>query len=175
MPLLILPQLHQTYGYDCGANALETVLVYYGIKVREDQIIKDAKTSEKGTSLSGILNVVKKYGLKMDCRPMTIEDVKKYIRQKIPVILLLQAWTKQKDVVWEKNWVDGHYAVAVGYTEDKMIFEDPYSFERTYLTYDELEKRWHDVDTTGKKYFNYGIAIFGKKPQFKRDTLVHMD
>ncbi|MFH0752325.1 MAG: cysteine peptidase family C39 domain-containing protein [archaeon] len=175
MKKIVLPQLHQTFGYDCGAKALQTVLAYYNIKVREDHIMKYAKTTKKGTPIGGILKVVTKYGLKFDSKQMSIEDIKKYINKKIPVILVLQAWTEKKKVNWETNWIDGHYVVAIGYTKDKIIFEDSSSFEHTFLRYPELEKRWHDIDANGKKYFHHGIAVFGKKPQFKREKLVHMD
>ena len=175
MKTITLPQLRQTYGYDCGATALQSILVYYGIEVREDHIIKSAGTSKDGTSIQGIIKVTNKYGLKTDSRQMTIKDIKEYLLKSIPVILVLQAWTEKKKVNWEKDWIDGHYVVAIGFTKDKILFEDPSSFERTYLKYDELQKRWHDVDVDGKKYFHHGIAIFGKKPQFNRDEVVHMD
>ncbi|MFH1451699.1 MAG: cysteine peptidase family C39 domain-containing protein [archaeon] len=174
MKKIILPQLRQTFEYDCGAKALQTVLVYYGIEEREDKIIKYAKTSKKGTSINGILAVVKKYHLKSVSRQMSIEEVKKFIDKKVPVILVLQAWTKKKRNNWESDWADGHYVVVIGYTKNKILFEDPYSFKQTYLKYDELEKRWHDIDKN-KKYFHHGIAIFGKKPKFKRNKIVHMD
>lgn len=106
---------------------------------------------------------------------MTIDDIKEYLKKSIPVIIVLQAWAKKRKVNWEKDWIDGHYVVAIGYTKDKVLFEDPSSFKRTYLKYDELEKRWHDVDVNGKKYYHHGIAIFGKKSQFNRDEIVHMD
>lgn len=82
---------------------------------------------------------------------------------------------KKKKINWEKELNYGHYAVAIGFTKDKIIFQDPSSFKRTYLLYEELSKRWHDVDTSGKRYFNHGIAIFGKKSKFNRDEIVHMD
>lgn len=87
----------------------------------------------------------------------------------------MQAWTEKENINWEKDWIDGHYVVAIGFTKDKILFEDPSSFERTFLKYDELNERWHDVGTDGKKYVHHGIAIYGKKPQFNRDEVVHMD
>jgi len=175
MQIISLPQLRQTYSYDCGAKALQTVLVYYGIEIREDRIIRIAGTSKEGTPIKGIINAAKEYGLETDSRQMTIEEIKKYLKKNIPVIIVLQAWTKKKKVNWEKDWIDGHYVVAIGYTRDKILFEDPSSFERTYLKYDELNKRWHDADINGKKYFHHGIALFGKKPKFKKNKIVHMD
>ena len=176
MKSIILPKLHQTYGYDCGAKALQSVLTYYGIEMREDFIIKDAKTSKKGTSIKGIIKVAEKYGLKTVSKEMSLKEIKKYINKKTPVILLLQAWAEKKVTNWEKDWADGHYVVAVGYTQDKVLFEDPSSFSLTYLKYNELEKRWHDIDSrNGKKYYHHGIAVFGKKPKYKKDKIVKMN
>lgn len=175
MKTIILPQLRQTYNYDCGAKALQSVLTYYGIKLREDYIIKSTGTSKSGTTIKKLIKVAADNGLKTNSRQMTINDIKEYIKKDVPVILVLQAWTKKKKVDWENDWTDGHYVVAIGYTKDKIFFEDTSSFERTYLKYDELNKRWHDVDAGEKKYFHHGIAIFGKKPCFKREKIVHMD
>jgi len=175
MKMLSLPRLRQTYNYDCGVKAFQAVLVYYGIEVREDILIKQTKTSKQGTSPEDVIRVAKDYGLKVIYGEMSISEIKKYIDKKIPVILSLQAWTDKKNPDWRKNWKDGHYAVAIGYTKDRVFFEDPSSFNPTYLNYDELEKRWHDVDKNGKKYFHYGIALFGKKPTFKKDKIIHMD
>lgn len=175
MKTINLPQLRQTYNFDCGAKALQAVLAYYGLEIREDKIMEEAGTSKQGTPIAGIKKIIKRNKLKMKSGRMTITTLKKYIDQKIPVIVVLQAWTNKKRVNWLKDWADGHYVVVIGYTKDKIIFEDPSSIFRTYLTYDELKERWHDVDTDGKKYFNYGIAVFGKRPNFKEEQLVHMD
>ena len=176
MKSIVLPQLRQTFNYDCGAKALQAILAYYGIEIREDHIIKETKTTKKlGTPLQGILDVAHKYGLKTDDREMSIEDIKNFIKKDIPVILMLQAWTNTRKMNWKKDWIDGHFAVAIGYTKDTILFGDPSSFERTFLKYTELENRWHDIDTDGEKYFHYGVAIFGKSPKFKPTKVVHMD
>lgn len=175
MKIINLPQIRQTYGYDCGAKTIQAILVYYGIEIRGDHIMKFAQTTKEGTQIQSMIRVIKKYGLKTDSREMTITDVKNYLNKKIPVILVLQAWTKRKNIDWEKDWRDGHYVVAIGYTKDRIIFEDPSSFPRTYLSYNELEKRWHDVGQNGKKYIHHGIAIFGKNPEFIPGKIVHMD
>jgi ABC-type bacteriocin/lantibiotic exporter with double-glycine peptidase domain len=175
MKILYLPKLRQFYNYDCGANSVQSVLAYYGINIREEFILKSAKTSKEGTPIKGIIKTIKKYGLKTTAKEMTIKNLKYYIRKKIPVILVLQAWTNKKKINWEKDWIDGHYVVAIGFTKDKILFEDPSSFNRTFLKYDELNKRWHDIDTNGKKYLHYGIAIYGKTPKFKSKKIIHME
>lgn len=175
MKCIILPDVRQTFNFDCGAKALESIFTYYGLNIREDNIMKLAKTSPNGTSIKNLINTIKKYGLKSVSKQMDIEDIKNYINKKIPVIVILQAWAKKKEVCWENDWKDGHYVIAIGYTKDKILFEDPSTYERTYLKYNELEERWHDIDKNGKKYFHQAIAIYGKKPNFKRDKIIHMD
>lgn len=175
MKVIDLPQLHQVYEYDCGAAALQAVLVYYGIEVGEGNIIKDAKTSKTGTCMQGMIRVIHEYNLQCICKQMTIEEVKKFIKKRIPVILVLQAWSLEKEPDWANDWIDGHYVVAIGYSKDKILFEDPLSFERTFLRYVELEKRWHDVDNRGNKYEHYGIAVFGQKPKYDKRKIIHMD
>lgn len=175
MKILEFPQLMQTYEYDCGAKALQEVLAYYGIELREDLLIKKLGTNESGTPVKRIVQVAKKYNLKCILRKMNFIEVKSFIDKGIPVILLLQAWTCDKNVNWKRNWKDGHYVVAIGYDDEKIYFEDPYSFKRTFLKFDELKKRWHDKDKKGNKYINYGIAIYGKKPVFTFKKAIHMN
>ncbi|MFH1314813.1 MAG: cysteine peptidase family C39 domain-containing protein [Candidatus Uhrbacteria bacterium] len=175
MKTLKFSELRQTYNWDCGANAIQSVLAYYGIDVRESIVMKIAGTTRGGTPISGIKKVVKKYGLKQKSGKMEIDDIKQYLDNEIPVILLVQAWTEKNNVDWEKDWVDGHYVVAIGYDKTKLYFEDPSSVLRTYLTYNEFMKRWHDVDKNGKKYINWGMAVFGKKAEYDLSKPIHMD
>ena len=173
MKILQIPEFRQTYGYDCGAKAAQSIHAYYGIDIREDKIIKLAGTNKNGTSIEGIVKVLKMNKLKCDVSEMNIDDIKKYLDKKIPVIILLQAWTLKKKVDWKENWDDGHYVVAIGYDSKKIYFDDPSSVLRTYLTYKELLNRWHDV-IKGKKYFNCGIAVYGKRPMYSYIKVKHM-
>jgi len=173
MKILDFPELRQAYEYDCDANALQSVLTYYGIEVREGLIIKNAGTDKrKGTSVSGILRVLKKYGLKHEARNFTTQELKKYINQGIPVIILLQAWNKRK-ADYAKDNRDGHWVVVIGYQGNKFIFEDPYAFKRVFLTEPELKKRWHAKEKN-KKLNNFGITAFGKNPVYNPKKIIHM-
>lgn len=175
MKILDFPVLHQTYGYDCGAKALQAVFAYFGLEFSEEVLIKEAKTSKKeGTTINNIEKTAERHGFNIDSRAMAIKDIKKYIDQKIPVILLLQAWINNPKVNWEQEWQNGHYVVAVGYDQEKIYFEDPAAFNRTFLSYAELEKRWHDI-VKGKKYIHWGIALYGKTPKFDSKQVIHMD
>lgn len=172
--MLEFPEDRQTYSYDCGAKVTQAVLAYYGIDVREDKIMKLVGTTRAGTAIKGIVKTFHKFGLKCKVSKLNINHIKKSIDKKIPVILVLQAWTEKKKVNWEKDWIDGHYVVAIGYDDKKIYFEDPSSVLRTYLTYEELKKRWHERDKGGKKYINYGIIAYGKNKKFSFNKKVHM-
>jgi uncharacterized protein len=168
------PILRQTFDYDCGAKAVQCILAYYGVEIREDFIIKALKTNKDGTNIENIVSFFKLKEFKVDSKKFSIEELKFYLKKKIPVILVLQAW-KEKKSSYENDYDDGHYVVAIGYLKNKIIFEDPSSFNRAYLFFDELEERWHDVDIKGKKYYHHGIAVFGKKPNFKISNYIHLD
>ena len=175
MKILNFPELRQTYNYDCGAKAAEAVLAYYNTDIREGEIMKLAGTTRAGTPIKGIVKVMHKHGLKCKVSKMTIDQVKKHIEMNRPVILVLQAWTNKEKVNWEKDWIDGHYVVAIGYDRKRIYFEDPSSVLRTYLSYKELTKRWHDVDTDGKRYINFGIVAYGKDHNYTLEKSLHMD
>jgi ATP-binding cassette subfamily B protein len=165
----------QAFSFDCGANALYAVFAYYGIKTRETELIKLAGTTKRGTSIKGIIKAAKKCGLKCKAGEMNLEEIKKYINKKIPVIIALQAWTLAKNIDWENDWFDGHYVVAIGYDKKRIYFEDPFLTSRDYLEFDEFSKRWHDMGKKRKKYVNYGIALYGKKAKFSSKKFKHMD
>lgn len=74
---------------------------------------------------------------------------------------------------WKNDWTDGHYVVAIGYDRGKIYFEDPYAYERTFLSFRELNDRWHDV-AGGNIYNHFGIALYGKAPKFKSRRMIHM-
>ena len=106
---------------------------------------------------------------------MTVSDVIQFIKKQKPVILVLQAWTYMRRVDWKHDWIDGHYVVAIGFDEKNISFEDPSSFVRTFLSFEELDERWHDVDAHNKKLDHIGIIV--SKRWFHRFRMkpVHMD
>jgi len=169
--LLDLPNVRQGEKWSCGAIALQTVLVYYGIDEREGDLIDELKTDEDGTNPDNIVKYCHKIGLKTDVMDnMEVEDLISYIDDEIPVIIEIQAWKDDKKIKYEDDWKSGHFTVVVGYTKKEIILSDPSSFTLTYITFKDLMKRWHDVD--GKeKHIQSGIAIYGKKPVFDKDKI----
>lgn len=168
------PELIQTYNFDCGAKALEAVLAYYGVlNMREDLIMKYAETNkEHGTSIANIIKTLDKFGLAYDSRSMTVDDLHNFIQQNIPVMVQLQAWGRNV-TDYKDTYENGHWVVAIGYDEEKFIFEDPYKLVRAFLLKDELLERWHDKEGDAR-FSCHGIAVFGT-PKFNRNELIHMD
>lgn len=174
MKILDFPNIRQTFDYDCGAKALQAVLAYYGIEIKEELLIKYAKTDpKKGTYIHEIVSTLDKFNLEHESKSMTIKDVKKYIDKNIPVLVLLQAWNGDK-IDYKTDYKDGHWVIAIGYDDDKIYFEDPYSFERTFLENKEFETRWHGKEDN-KKIVNHGIAVYGKTKSYSSEKIIHMD
>jgi predicted double-glycine peptidase len=182
MKIINFPNYRQYRG-DCGVYAVSAVLAYYGIDTFGIDIARLSGSNHRyGTPISGLIKVARKHGLKVTKKKMSARDLKNYINKKIPVILLLQAWSGKKDFDYTPGNSDhGHYVVAIGYDDRRVYFEDPYTIYRSYLTWKQLEERWHGWNDAGafsegkpKKVFNLGIAINGKKPVYRREKFVPM-
>lgn len=182
--LIKFPELRQTYSWDCGASAFQSILAFYDVDIDEGTLIEYLGTNdESGTNIKMIEKIAReKFGLKTINRTnLTIEKVKKLIDKNVPVLMLIQAWPwpEEENPDWEKMWTEGHYVVAVGYTSDKMIFEDPSSVVRTYIPFDELDARWHDYDLlpNGKKLIlrRWGMIFYGRKQKFDPNDVVKME
>lgn len=174
--ILTFPELRQVYSFDCGANALQSILTYYGYDIREEEIMRMAGTTEEnGTSPSGLMSVAKKYGIPNEFHEnLTIDFLKKCIDNGFPVIISLQAWVDDPDRIdWNNTWDEGHYVIAIGYDNRRIYFEDPSSTKRTSLTFEELDERWHDIEEDGKKYYHHGI-IFKGIPKYRYNDIEHM-
>jgi uncharacterized protein len=180
--MLDFPELRQTYNFDCGVTCLQEIMCYYGIEERESFILDDLKALDPKLLKNGVkLTTVKKYaeknGLKAEIKEgLNPKDLIALIDKKIPVIVLLQAWRDEKSPDnWIHDFIDGHYVVAIGYTKNKIIFEDPSSFTRTYLSFRELSERWHDCADDDEKKHIYGVGVIIKgKPKFRSNEINHM-
>jgi ABC-type bacteriocin/lantibiotic exporter with double-glycine peptidase domain len=182
--ILDFPVIRQSTLDTCSCASVQACLCYYGFDHREGQIRRLMRVERNTQEVHPrkIVKILNRFGLKAGYRKLTLNDLITYIDKGVPVIINLQAWYKTKDPDYSKD-NDGHYAVAVGYDAAKrrIIFSDPACFYKTYLSYTELEKRWHDgdkVDSKGNEVWDYdymGIAVWGKKSIFSSDKIVHMD
>ena len=176
--IIDFPSLRQTYSYDCGANAVQTILTYYGIDMQESKIMEAMGTDpDEGTNYKKIVEFFNSKGLKVDVRKgMTLGILKKVIQLGLPVMMPIQAYRDDPKTKYKEDWDDGHYVVAIGFTDTSVIFCDPSSVEDTFLTFSELEDRWHDEAPGSKeKLDHFGMIIYGKQPFYHEDDVIHMD
>ena len=158
----------QTSDFDCGVTALQVVMEHYGVYMRNRELMKKLKTNENGTRYENMIALAEKKGFTVFAdENVTLEEVKGYIDKGYPVIVLVQAWAERYMTIeeWETDYDDGHYVVVIGYEENIVIFEDPASTRRTWLTEEEFIARWHDKDTkTKKKLEQFAMVLMGKEP-----------
>jgi predicted double-glycine peptidase len=122
-----------------------------------------------GSHPDQIRRLAKKYGL--ECREyekMNFAKLRAELRQRHPVLLMIQAWGRQKRrgrmrprLDYRNDWKDGHWVVAIGYDSEAIFIEDPsLQAVRGYLRDHELDLRWRDTGRHGKHKDHYGIAIW---------------
>lgn len=176
--IIDMPSGRQTYNFDCGAKSLQLIFAYYGIDIREDMLIKELACDSYGTLADNMRVVAEKYGFEVLAKSgMSIETIKKYIDDKRPVIVLVQAWADRYMTIkdWKEANEHGHYVIVIGYKDDKIIFEDPSSFPRTWMTEEEFLARWHYTDIrTQRNMDRFAIVLLGKEP-VKTKRLEHME
>lgn len=165
--LIHVPLTRQNTDYTCGITALQAILGYYQIDKRLDVLAAEIKPdAEYGTNYINMANYAASLGLKASVRTgMTIEELKKHIDQKEPVLLAIQAWADAKSSYNSYQNEDGHYVVAVGYDENNFYFMDPSTLGHyTYIPTAEFITRWHDYDSYGNKtLLRFGLIL--TKPQ----------
>jgi len=172
MKIIPYPETRQVFNFDCGANALVSVLVFAGIEEREDRVALLARTTKSGTGTAGVLRVLDYYGLAHNAGRMNVNDLREGIDRGFPTLLTLQAY-RESSRPYRELWDDGHWVVAIGYDDRRILFEDPSAFHRTWLADVELSERWHDVDR-GKRIWQWGctVQVAGR---YEHDRIVHMD
>jgi len=175
LKILEFPELRQVYDYDCGANAMQSIITYYGEDIREQGVMEIAGTTEDGTPPSGLKKVADKYNIPYRDGQFTVNDLKIHIDNKQPTLMPIQAYPENpEDVVYESDWDDGHWVIAIGYSQTGIVFEDPSSTRRTFISYEDLDKRWHDEDNEKNKLDHYGIVFTGI-PKYSRNDIIIME
>src|SRR5687768_14274284 len=145
-----LPHVVQQEGYTCGQAALASIRGYFGVGRCEDesQLLEDMKIAAGDESGSDPAHIVAGLGkLQHDVkRKMSDAALRKALDNKHPVMVMVQAWGDPKPPTYD-GWTDGHWIVAIGYDKQGVYFEDPSLYcRRGFLTWKELDKRWHDVE-----------------------------
>lgn len=172
--ILSVPDTRQSNESDCGVSVTQAILAYYGEDYSESELSDKLQpyTLEDGVPRKNIIKLFKEFGYKVWSGKMEIEHLIKCIDRGYPVIILIQAWSEDKNVNWEKTVDWGHYIIIKGYDEKKIFIEDPALFGSGELSYDELETRWHGLD---EEYLqNFGMIIFGN-PNSPVNKIYHVD
>lgn len=158
---IALPNVRQQRKWSCGHSALRAICLYFGLgpEDEKDYIKLLGGNPQDGIWPERIIKKAKKLGFKIHAKTgMTVEELKKFLDNGIPVICAIQAWGDPK---YYKTKESGHYVVAIGYDKKKMYFEDP-SIEgkRGWLSHKDFDERWHDMDAHGHDCDHMGIALW---------------
>lgn len=174
--LIKIPQTRQATNYTCGVAALQSVLGYFGEEFREDELAKKLKAnSHDGTAYANIARFAEKQGFHVHIhKGMTLDDLKRLLDKRAPVICLIQAWS-ERPIDYSKVWSEGHYVVAIGYDDKNIFFMDPSTLGNyAYIPASEFVKRWHDTD--GKEHLkHFGMLVAKEKPAYEPDLAKFME
>jgi len=155
-----MPDVRQETIFSCGASACEAIARMYGVGPDEEEWYRDALDTdpEAGTPPENIRDLFDNLGLlSVAADQMTDDDLKVWLDKHVPVMLLIQAYGNPADYGKDEN---GHYVVAIGYTNEDLIVEDPsLRLTRGYIPWSELDGRWHDAGMNGEKFVRWGLAV----------------
>jgi ABC-type bacteriocin/lantibiotic exporter with double-glycine peptidase domain len=174
--IIRVPLTRQATDYTCGVAALQAILAYYGEDVREDVLAKALHANHKiGTRYKNIQHYAEAHGLTVHVDlEMTIEQLKNSLQSGHPVLCLIQAWAEKK-TDYKTDWDDGHYVVAVGFDDERVIFMDPSTAGHyTYIPLQEFAQRWHDVDGT-VKLNHFGMSLWKEGTSFDPEKVDRLE
>lgn len=112
-----LPFYKQSTDFYCGPASLQMLFEYNRLKLDQDELANLLGTCPKqGTEHEMILNVIDEHGFSFFANNQSsVEEIQHFLDQKLPVLV---NYLEPKDN-------EGHYAVAVGHDEQKIILNDP--------------------------------------------------
>ena len=169
--ILKFPRVQQPDSDSCGHACIAMILQYFELREKVGDLEKFplSKKDVNGLEPDSIVTILEEFKIKSSIkRDLTFDEIKELIDKKRPLIIELQAYTdKKEDLI--KSYENGHYIVAIGYTLEYLIFADPSSYFKTYLKFEELLSRWHDIDN-GKKNEKLAIVIDSIPKEMEFDT-----
>ena len=135
--MLDVKPFKQTPGF-CGPACLKIVLDYYGVEKSETELAKLSNcTKERGTSAENLVNAAKKLGFKAEIKDSCfLDDIKKYMDKKIPVIV---------------DWFlsdEGNYSVVAGIDNENIYLLDPSLGHLRAINLNTFYRIWFDFPGT---------------------------
>lgn len=177
--MIDLPVGRQTFDFDCGAKALQLVMAYYGIDVREDELLEELRCNGDGTPVRDMISSAEKRGFTVIAKcGFNVREVKRLVNEQHPVIVVVQAWAKKRMTLeeWRRSNANGHYVVLIEHYGNILVFRDPASFRKTWMTQEEFVARWHDIDSATQQRLDcFGMVLQGKTPSPAHKEMEHMN
>jgi len=174
--LIRLPLTRQATDHTCGVASLQSILFYYGLEIREDNLAVELHTTIDGTPYWNMVSFAKSQGFEVSVATnLTLDDLRKNIDLRRPVLVAIQAWMNPP-VDWS-TYDEGHYVVVVGYDAANFYFMDPSTLGHyTYIPITEFLARWHDMGADGTHLDQFGI-VMTKVPAvpYDPDRITRMD
>ena len=126
--------VEQETDYSCGIGALETIFQFYGAPIGGNLgLITDA-----GMNHDAIRRVAAKKGFTTEEFVGTLDDSFQFIDDGLPVLVNYQDYGAN-------DGENGHYAVAIGYTDRTIVLADPGDGGRIKdMELGEFKERWND-------------------------------
>jgi ABC-type bacteriocin/lantibiotic exporter with double-glycine peptidase domain len=151
----------QLHGGSCGPNLMKQIILYKtGLDISETKLIDICGCSEEnGTSTQGMINLADNFNLKYYINyNSSIYNLIHSINRNNPAIILIQEGSNNKFKDWSKIWDRGHYVGISEFDEQKqkISYYDPLYGKIKSITYENLNKRWHDKDSENT-YEHFGI------------------
>lgn len=161
-----VPLVRQATDYSCGASALQAVLAYYGVELREDEIVKAVGTdSEVGTLIEKMAEFAVRKGLRAVVKSdLSLGDLDRSLERGHPILVELQAWPEggKPKRPYPETWEEGHYAVVVGVNSESVYFVDPSLLgSRGFIPVREFLGRWHNLSSKDTRQWHTGILFEG--------------
>lgn len=171
-----LSAVQQIDEYSCGAGVFMAVTGYAGAGPLQMEEVKRklGTNSVYGTYFRDIEKYANELGFRARTKVrMSKTQLKRLLDKKIPVILVIQAYSEHDpDYVDSKYHKSGHYVVAIGYDDDDYFyFMDPMIAGRPgCLRWQELKHRWRDDQGRGapEVYHRQAIVVRPGKGLKKR-------
>ncbi len=172
-----LPKVRQETPYYCGVAVVQAVLKMYGQDFEQDELANKLGTTEKdGTPPLNMVKLLNKLDVKAELKERIGESLKSILDDGNTVILDIQDYGNPEEKDYSHDWDNGHYVIATSHEGDNIVLEDPASDgeNRRKMSYSELEKRWHDKDTKGRKYYQLGIIVSSKSKKAEQNAVAQI-
>jgi predicted double-glycine peptidase len=168
---IAVPDTTQQTAYSCGASCLQAICKYYGVGPDDEwEFVRALRPDHRfGSDPEPIQRAARRFGLSYrEYAPMTVADLKAELRLRHPVLIIVQAWGRERRqgrlrrrLDYRHEWGDGHWLIAIGFDRDAIYFEDPsLQAVRGYLRIAELEPRWHHAGHHAAHKDHYGLALW---------------